>query len=431
MNGTLRRRLLASGIAWTLAIALPTIARADEVLDWNAILMRAARTAGSPPPPVNIRLMAIVHTAMFDALNGIERRYTPVHVDEPAPPGASRRAAVVQAACTTLVAIYPAQAGAFAQDLEASLAAIASDSAVERSVSIERGRAWGAYVAEAVLAWRRMDGFDPTPSTYTGSTAVGKWRPTPPAFANGLAPSLGRTLPFVIPTASSFRPAGPPSLTSLEYARDFDEVKAIGAAASTTRTAEQTTIARFWGSTAPTFWNRAAASAAARRHTSLSQNARLFALLNLAMADAGISSWDAKYFFEFWRPFHAIRLASTDGNGLTDEQADWAPLLATPPYPEYSSGHATVSGAAQRVLTTFFGNLPVEGWSEAFGEAHIRSWPDFEAAADEAYESRIYAGIHFRFAMRDAREKGRAIGDYVMANAAQPVHGRRTGHLRR
>jgi hypothetical protein len=125
MNGTLRRRLLASGIAWTLVIALPIIARADEVLDWNAILMRAARTAGSPPPPVNIRLMAIVHAAMFDALNGIERRYTPVHVDEPAPLGASRRAAVVQAAYTTLVAIYPAQAGAFAQDLEASLAAIA------------------------------------------------------------------------------------------------------------------------------------------------------------------------------------------------------------------------------------------------------------------------------------------------------------------
>ena len=431
MTGTLRRRIHAFVIASVLAVALPATARADEVLDWNAILLRAVRTAGTPPP-VNIRLMAIVHAAMFDALNGIEHRYTPIHVDEAAPAGASRRAAVVQAAYTALAGIYPAQAAAFAQDLEASLSGIASDAAVEHSDPIERGRAWGTHVAEAILAWRATDGFDPSPSTYTGSTAVGKWRPTPPAFANGMAPSLGRTTPFVIPTPSSFRPGGPPSLTSLEYAQDFNEVKAIGSATSLVRTAEQTTIARFWGATAPTFWNRAAVNAAIAQHTTLSQNARLFALLNMAMADAGISTWEAKYLFELWRPMTAIRQASLDGNSLTEEQADWTSLLANPPYPEYTSGHATVSGAAQRVLTAFFGNsLPVEGWSEAFGNSYVRTWPNFATAADEAYESRIYGGIHFRFAMRDGREKGRAIGDYVMANAAQPLHGGRLGQLAR
>jgi hypothetical protein len=431
MKGTLRRRRMhVAGLTLALALAQSVVARADEVLDWNAILMRAVRTAGTPPP-INLRLMAIVHTAMFDALNGIERRFTPIHVGETAPPGASRRAAVVQAAYTALVGIYPAQSAALTQELEASLAAIASESAVEHSESIERGRAWGAHVAEAILAWRSTDGFDPSPSTYQGSLEIGKWRPAPPAFANGLAPSLATTLPFVIPTASSFRPAGPPSLTSLEYAEAFNEVKAIGSATSTVRTPEQTTIARFWGVTAPTFWNRAAVSAALQRNTTLSENARLFALLNAAMADAGISCWDAKYFFEFWRPIHAIRLASLDGNPLTEEQADWTSLLATPPYPEYSSGHATISGAAQRVLTIYFGSdMPLSGWSEAFGDAYVRSWPNFEAAADEAYDSRIYAGIHFQFAMRDAREKGIAIGDYVMANAARPSHGRRAGQLR-
>jgi len=431
MNAILRGRMHTAVLVAAVAVALPATAGADEVLDWNAILLRVIRTAGTPPP-INFRPLAIVHTAMFDAINGIERRYTPIHVREEAPAGASRRAAVVEAAYTTLVALYPAQADALAHDLEASLAAIASASAVGRSQSIERGRAWGAHVAHAILAWRNTDGFDPSPSTYRGSLAIGKWRPTPPAFASGVAPWLATMVPFVIPTPSSFRPAGPPSLTSLEYAQDFDEVKAIGDLASATRTPEQTTIARFWAATAPTFWNRAATQAARRKRNTLSQNARLFALLNVAIADAGISCWDAKYFFEFWRPIDAIRLALLDGNPLTAEQADWTSLVTTPPYPEYSSGHATISGAAQRVLTAFFGaNLPVEGWSEAFGEGVVRRWPNYEAVADEAFLARIYSGIHFRFAMRDAREKGREIGDYIMANAAQPRRGKRAGQLGR
>ena len=182
--------------------------------------------------------------------------------------------------------------------------------------------------------------------------------------------------------------------------------------------------ARFWAGTALTFWNRAAATDAVRQHTTLPETARLFALLNVAMADGVISCWDAKYFYEFWRPITAIRLASTDGNPDTAEQADWTPLIVTPPYPEYSSGHATVSGAAQAVLTLLFGNnVPVEGWSEALGEAYVRSWPNFSAAADEANLARIWGGMHYRFAVVDARAAGNAIGAYVVGHAAEPIHG--------
>ena len=146
------------------------------------------------------------------------------------------------------------------------------------------------------------------------------------------------------------------------------------------------------------------------------------------MADGAISCWEAKYFYELWRPITAIRLASTDGNPDTEEQADWTPLIVTPPYPEYSSGHACVSGAGEAVLTIYFGNnLPVNGWSEALGEAYVRTWPNFASAADEANLARIWAGIHWRTAVVDARAAGNAIGAYVMGNAAQPVHGERDG----
>src|SRR5439155_16501164 len=185
------------------------------------------------------------------------------------------------------------------------------------------------------------------------------------------------------PSPSSFRPPGPPALTSAKYTADYIEEKAIGELTSTVRTDDQTTAARFWAGTALTFWNRAAASATVRRHTSLLDSARLFALLNVAMADGAISCWDAKYFYELWRPYHAIRLASTDGNPDTEEQADWTPVIPHPPYPEYSSGHATITGAAHAVLAIYFGdNIPVQAWSEAMGQSIMRSWPNFTAAAD-------------------------------------------------
>ena len=238
-----------------------------------------------------------------------------------------------------------------------------------------------------------------------------------------LVPSLATTTPFVIPSPSSYRSTvGPPALTSAQYAADFLEVKRLGELSSATRTADQTEAARFWAGTALTFWMRAATAAADARHNTLSENTRLFALLSIAMNDALISCWDAKIHFLFWRPITAIRLANTDGNDATDVQATWTPLIVTPPYPEYDSGHQSISGSAQAILTAVFGSMPVQGTSESLPGV-VRSWPSFAATADEAFMARIYSGIHFRTAMRDTRVRAEQIAAYVLQHAAVRLNG--------
>jgi hypothetical protein len=427
----MRRHTLLDTICLLLVCAVvlvPGRARADEVTDWNTVLQRAITTAATAGP-LQGRVAAIVHVAMFDAYNGVERRYTPIHVTLEAPRGASVRAAVVYAAYTTLSALFPTQS--FNADLEASLAGIADDSAIEHSTSIERGAAWGTQVAQDILQWRSTDGLDTSPSTYSGNNGVGQWRPTPRPNPNGgelpglnmLVPSLAVTTPFAIPAPSSFRSPGPPALTSAQYAADFMEVKRVGEATSATRTADQTQSARFWAGTALTFWNRAAIAAANARHNTLSENARLFALLNVTIADALISCWDNKVHFNFWRPITAIRLANTDGNDATDVQPTWVPLITTPAYPDYDSGHQSVSGSAQAILTALFGSMPVEGTSEGLPGV-VRSWPSFAAAADEAGMARIWSGIHFRTAMRDTRVRAERIAAYVLEHVALRVNGR-------
>ena len=308
MTGVFLRRAMVALVVCPWALAFPALVHADEVLDWNDVLLHAL-VSFAPPGAPQFRLAAIVESSVFDAVNGIDRRFTPIHVPANAPRGASRRAAAV---CGGLHGARRA-----VPDTECGVRGGSREIALrdrrrrrQRKQRIDGARAsWGRHVANEILAWRSTDGYDPSPSTYTGSLLVGKWRPTPPAFANGLAPSLAHTLPWVIPSPSSFRPAGPPDLTSAEYAADFNEEKAFGELTSTVRTADQTTAARFWGATALTFWNRAAANAAAQRHTTLVENARLFALLTVATADAAISCWDAKYYYELWRPITAIRLA--------------------------------------------------------------------------------------------------------------------------
>ena len=423
-------------IAFALVATMP-VARADgddEVLFWNNVLLRSIQTAATPGA-LQARQAAIVHVAMFDAFNGVERRYTQIHVTDLSPRrGASRRAAVVQAAYASLVALFPSQINALTGDREASLAGIAADEAIENSESIERGLEWGQRVAEEIIAWRNTDGLSTAPSTYVGSLAPGKWRPTPrpgampgdpelPGLPGGF-PTLATTTPFVIPSPSSFRSTtGPPALTSAQYAAEFNEVKLVGEAVTLARTADQTVAVRFWGSTGAGFWNRAAAAASRERHLTLSDNARLFALLNVAITDALISCWDAKYLFEFWRPITAIRLADTDGNPGTAPQPTWTPLLVTPNYPDYDSGQQSNSGTAASLLTAYFGSqMPVEGFSEGLPGV-TRSFANFRAAADEAYMARIWAGIHFRTAMEDAKTRGHRIATYVLAHAAQRVNG--------
>ena len=413
--------------AFTLSVvALAAPVSADEVLDWNRIICRAVTIAPATAPPLAARILAMTHAAMFDAHNGIERRFEAIHVeptDAEPDRGASKRAAVVQAAYAILVAEYPAQAAALVADRTASLAAIGA----EHSQSVQRGLAWGQEVANRIRAWRASDGVFPL-VTHPGSLLVGKWRPTPPTFTPGFGVTLGQAVPFAVPTTSTFRPAGPPTLVSTQYAEDVNEVKLVGEAVTQARTADQTEAARFWAGTAPTFWNRTAVAAAESRNTSLSQNARLFALMNMAIADSVFTTWESKYFFLFW-PIHAITLADTDGNPATVAQANWTSLLLSPAYPDYTSGHQSISAAAAIFLTAYFGDdIPVTGTSEGLPGV-VRTWPNFMAVADEAYMARIWAGIHFRFAMTDARVIAGNVVEYVLENTAQPLNGRKTGQL--
>jgi hypothetical protein len=408
------------------------MARADEVTEWNQIMLETLRLGGSGGV-LSTRPAAIVQSAVYDAVNGIERRYTPIHVEPDAAPGASVRAAAVQAAYASLVQLYPAQKSALDAKRETSLAAIASSEAVEHSQSIERGIEWGQTVADAIVAWRNADGFSPAPPPYTGGTAVGQWRSTPPAFAPFTAIQLGTTTPWVIASPLQFPLSGPPALNSPQYTQDFNEVKLVGSIGSIARTADQTLAARFWASSAPNFqWNSIAISLGEERHTTLSENSRLLAMMNVAIADAAITIWRWKRVYDFWRPITAIQLADTDGNPFTDKDASWEPLLATPPYPDYPSGLVGFGSAGLTILSNFFGeNTSFVATSQNPSMAGIvRVFPDFTAAGNELVDTRVFAGIHFRTADADSLELGRRIANYVIANAFQPVNGKKNGQLR-
>ena len=429
MIGTMKAAVL-KGAAIAFLTLVADAARANttpthEIKDWNQNLFEAARIAGSSPLVTN-RFAAIVQAAVFDAVNGIERRYAPVHVEPNAPPGASRRAAAVQAAYAALVKIYPAQKPDLDAKLAASIAAIASDAAAENSVSIQRGLEWGQTTADAIWAWRSTDGVSPAPPPFLGGTNPGQWRPTPPGLLPGAGPQFATMTPWVITSPSQFRPGGPPALGSDQYLQDFNEVKNMGSLTSATRSDDQTLYSRFWDSASPAyFWDQAAVALAEERHLTFSEESRLLALVNLAIADANISCWDAKYFYVFWRPVTAIRLASTDGNPGTAEDSNWTPLLTTPPFPEYPSGHACTSSAAVRVLAAHFGeNTQLSLISNSPGLAGVtRFFPSFSAALEEVDNARIFAGIHFRSACDDAHGLGFAVADYVIEHALLPIKG--------
>jgi len=414
-------------------LGAPSIARADDVTDWNQHMLRAG-TVGGTSPIVMSRVAAIIQASVFDAVNGIDRKYAPVHVPPAGPADASRRAAAVEAAYTALVALYPAQKSIFDARLAVSLTAIASDPH-ETSAGIASGIAWGQTAANGILSLRATDGFTPAPPPFVGGTAVGEWRPTPPGLLPGAGPQFAYMTPWSIAAPSQFRPGGPPALTSARYAADFNETKTMGSIASSTRTADQTIYAWFWAaSTATYLWNNVADSLIERGdedddsgrwgegRNSLLENARVLALLDLAMADAGIACWEAKYHYVFWRPVTAIPLADTDGNPATSADPSWAPLFATPAHPEYPSGHSTVSGAAAVVLASFFGEKKHFTMDNDLLIGVTRSFQSFTQALDEVKNARIFAGIHFRSACDDGQATGIQVANWVLDNALLPVH---------
>jgi PAP2 superfamily len=356
---------------------------------------------------------------VFGAGNGIERRYTPIHVPAAAPRGASKRAAAVQAAYAILLDRFPAQGTELSAKREASLAAIG-----DPGESMQRGIEWGQSVAEAILTWRSTDGFTPSPPPYLGGMETGRWRPTPPGFLPGAVPQFATMRPWGILAPNQFLPPGPPALGSDAYTNDYNEVMLMGSATSPLRTADETDACFFWESASPTaLWDRVALDLSAAAGLELSDNAHLLATLNLSVADAIIACWNAKYTYEFWRPVTAIPLADTDGNDATVADPAWTPLLNTPAHPEYVSGHSSASSAATTVLADYFGDDTLVIVKSPAAAGWVRVFPSFSAAIAEVADARVFAGIHFRTACQDGTTLGSNVAGFILENQMLRIHG--------
>jgi len=399
--------------AW-LGIAAPANAlAANIVVEWNATAISTALAAGQGPLP-QTRSMAIVAIAVNDAVNAISRRY-PTYGNVATPPaGAPLEAAAAGAAHRALTLMYPTQAAALDVAFAASLAAHGLSPS-------DSGIAFGELVADQTVAARDGDGsaFAQFPYSAPGAGSPGVWVPTPPANLPALLPGWGNVVPWVLQSGSQYRPDEGPSVTSDEYTRDFNEIKEVGSLTSATRTAEQTNIARFWLTSAAVIWDGALRAVATARGLDAAEAAHAFALVNLAGADAAIACWDAKYAFNFWRPITAIRSADVDGNPLTSGDPDWSPLVPTPNFPEFVSGHTTISGAMGTMLGLLFGDDPGAPFTVASptNPGFLRTFPTFSAGIAEVIDARVWTGFHFRGSDTEGARVGKHVARYVFEHA--------------
>jgi hypothetical protein len=404
---------------------------ADVVTTWNNNIAYAIRHDHTlPGPTYGSRTFAMVHAAIYDAINDVTRTHEPYLYDTIAPPGTSADAAASQAAHDVLAAIYPIQSATLDALLASSLAVIPDGT--PKSAGIALGQ---AVAAAQVVACTFDNALDVVP--YTPGTGPGEWRPAPPLNGAALGPGWGRVKPFVIRSGAQFRPPAQPDLTSNDYLAAFNEVKEVGELNSPTRTAEQTEIGIFWGydrggmGPPPILYNQIAQGIAADQGNNVLQNARMFALANLAQADGGIVCWEAKYIYNFWRPITAIREADTDGNAATIADATWEPLGApggvgpnfTPPFPAYTSGHATFGSSFFHSLALFYGTDDIS-FTAASDELPgvTRTFNSFSQVIEENGQSRIYLGIHWRFDKVFAISSGLQIANYVFAHALRPLN---------
>jgi hypothetical protein len=405
------------------ALAAPAAASADVVSDWNRTMVDALEVDKTPPPP-SARVGAIVQSAVFDSVNGIARRYTPMHVLPDAPRGASRAAAAAGAAHEALVTLFPAQQAMLDQRLEDTISQIAhSGRGDDRSIA--EGLQWGKTVADETLAWRATDGITTVPPTYAPAGIPGRWAPTPPAFVPmPLFRQFATMTPFALASPDQFLPAPPPPLTSARYARDFNEVKALGSSNSTIRTPQQTQTAIFWQSDTPTaIWNRVADDLSQQRGRSMLAGARILALMDIALADSTIAIWNAKNTYDTWRPITAIQQADSDGNPDTTPDPTWTPLLATPAFQEYPAGHPGVSNGAATVLASFYGDdTPFTATSTSLTGVQ-RSFTSLSSAIEQVENARVWGGIHFRTACVTAAHMGAEVAHYVTRTRLLPLDG--------
>jgi hypothetical protein len=421
-------------------------ASGDAVITWNNNAGQAALAACLAPtdnPLHESRMYAMMHIAIHDALNAIDRRSRPYALNTHVR-GASPDAAVAAAARGVLVPLLQQLPPPFSdcvtgkkvvEGVEAEYAAAID--AIPHGLAKTRGLAVGRAAAAAILRARKADGSD-TPlfdKAYPQGTRPGEYRFTPGSdFA--FAPGWSDVTPFVLNSSSQFRPGPPYAVTSKQYAKDFDEVKRLGGDGVTTpsaRTADQTQVARFWVESSPHAWNRIARTIATRKGLDLWENARLFGLLNMALADGYIATFDTKYkAYNYWRPVTAIQNADTDGNPRTQADPTWTPLVTTPPIPDYDSGHSVEGGAAAEVLRQFFGTDHVRfencsytlppGQTCTDASPVLRRYATFTQAAGENGLSRILVGFHFRKAVEEGIVHGTKIGEWAVNGFLQPVH---------
>jgi hypothetical protein len=412
---------LVCGVALSAADSISS--SVDEVAQWNKTLLTIVRTPGAQPATVHpTRSFAILHAAIYDAVNAIDATHEPYLVRiELVSPRASQEAAAAAAAHEVLLALYPTFQTTLDAQLEQSLARIPDGT--DKTIGTDVGKA----VAQATLIMRSDDGSAATPAPYVFGTAPSDYQSTPPNFPKQPAfTQWPQVETFVLERARQFRPGPPPPLTSAEYTEVFNEVKALGIANSTVATADQVLIGRFWNGAIQNYWNEIAQAAAQAHHLGTAKSARVFALLNLTLADEVIAFYDAKYTYNFWRPVTAIRAAATDGNPQTAADPNWLPRAGnTAPDPSYPGAHATISAGAALVLNAFFGKKPIhlDVTSEVLPGV-IRSFDSFAAVEKEASVSRVYAGQHFR-SDEDAGERlGRAVADFVVDRLLTRVPGR-------
>ena len=411
----------------------------NVVIEWNNVYLEAIRIKGGSPCPI-ARVGAMMHAAIYDAVNSIVKTHQPYLISIPSPIAASVEAAVAYAAYRILTQVYPEQKATFDLRLQGSLDRIlAADSAQ----NVENGRIIGTAAAYTMIAQRTNDGAENN-DPYTSGTNAGDWRPT--GSGDALSPNWNKVRPFAIRTGDQFRPSRPAGyatkrdlLSSPEYAAQFSEVKRLGSATSSSRTAEETEIAFFWANDLngtykpPGQLFRFTQIVAEQRNLSIVENARLFALVGLALGDAAIVAWDAKYStdLDLWRPESAVRLADMDGNPATDQDAAWEPLSVdrngnrfTPPFPAYVSGHATFGATHAGIMRNFFGtdNVTFKLDTEDPSAVNVkRAFNSFSSAALENGRSRVYLGVHYQWDADAGYISGTQLADYVSANYLQAL----------
>ena len=402
--------------AATRSTATPTLLPEDVILQWNRVLLNTLLTPGQHPPTImQVRSYAIMHAAMFDAVNSIDGTYTPYLTEVPGTTNASLEAAAAQAAHDVLVGLYPTRKAVFDAELASSLLGI-------EEYRAQQGIRVGQIVAERILAARASDGWNVTPPVYSLPATAGNWQPTPPANSPATFTHYPSVVPFAIKSSNQFMPSAPPAMTSAQYAADFEEVKQLGAVNSAVRTADQTKVAQLWANVnTPTnflfVWNNVARSVATARNTSTVEKARLFALINISLHDTLQVTFASKFKYGLWRPVTAIRRADEDGNASTVADPSWSSLIAAPPYPSYAGNMAGIGTSQATILTLFFGRDDIRfqhTWEGAGGAT--RSYAGFNAMANEQERARVYGGIHFTFDNVAGQSVGRNVSNYIFQN---------------